>query len=42
VRERELGQGEGESSASVFIGMERGEERASGRRWPTASKPSKC
>jgi hypothetical protein len=41
VRERELGQGEAESSASIFIGRDRGEERAPGRRWPAASKPSK-
>jgi hypothetical protein len=28
VRERELGQEEGESSVSVFIGRERGEEES--------------
>jgi hypothetical protein len=37
VRERELGQGEGESSTSVFIGRERGEEEGVGEDRPVAS-----
>jgi hypothetical protein len=37
VRERELGQGVGESSVSIFIGRERGEEEGVGEERPAAS-----